>query len=174
VIMTSNIGSRQLKEFGQGVGFQTSSREASRSSNTKSVIENALRKSFAPEFLNRIDDVIIFEDIKREDIHRIVDIELAYVYNRIAELGYKIELAPAAREFIIDRGWDPNFGARPLKRAIQKYVEDNLAEEIIKSHLKEGDIIKIDFDESKEDIVVHVVPRGKPPKEKKENKKSAE
>ncbi len=170
IIMTSNIGSRQLKEFGAGVGFQTAAKESNKSGYAKSVIENALRKSFAPEFLNRIDDVIIFEDIHREDIHRIIDIELIQLYKRVSELGYKLEVSVKAKEFIIEKGWDPNFGARPLKRAIQKYIEDNLAEEIIKSGLKDGDTILVDFNEDKQDMTVNVVHA----KAHKEKKKSAE
>jgi ATP-dependent Clp protease ATP-binding subunit ClpC len=171
IIMTSNIGSRQLKEFGAGVGFQTSAKESNKSGYAKSIIENALRKSFAPEFLNRIDDVIIFEDIHREDIHRIIDIELIHLYKRMADLGYKLDVSVKAKEFIIDKGWDPNFGARPLKRAIQKYIEDNLAEEIIKSNVKEGDTILVDFNEEKQDMVITAV---HPAKAHKEKKKSAE
>jgi ATP-dependent Clp protease ATP-binding subunit ClpC len=171
IIMTSNIGSRQLKEFGQGVGFQTAAKESGKSGYSKSVIENALRKSFAPEFLNRIDDIVIFDDIKREDIHRIIDIELSHLHKRVEELGYKMIVSVKAKDFIIDRGWDPNFGARPLKRAIQKYIEDALAEEIIKSNLKEGAVINVDFDETKEEITMSVSNTEKPVKEKKESKK---
>lgn len=174
IIMTSNIGSRQLKEFGQGVGFQTTAKESNKSGYAKSIIENALRKSFAPEFLNRIDDVVIFEDIKREDIHKIIDIELSHLYKRVAELGYTLEVSIKAKDYIMDKGWDPNFGARPLKRAIQKYVEDILAEEIIKSSLKEGDLITVDFDDEKQEMTVNTTRAQKPPKEKKENKKNAE
>jgi ATP-dependent Clp protease ATP-binding subunit ClpC len=170
IIMTSNIGSRQLKEFGAGVGFQTAAKESNKAGYAKSIIENALRKSFAPEFLNRIDDLIIFEDIRREDIHRIIDIELTHLYKRVSDLGYKLDVSVKAKEFIIDKGWDPNFGARPLKRAIQKYIEDNLAEEIIKSNLKEGDTILVDFDEEKQNMVVsNVKPVTKSAKEKKKS-----
>jgi ATP-dependent Clp protease ATP-binding subunit ClpC len=171
IIMTSNIGSRQLKEFGQGVGFQTTSKESNKAGYAKSVIENALRKSFAPEFLNRIDDVVIFEDIKREDIHRIIDIELSHLYKRVSGLGYTVEITEKAKDFLMEKGWDPNFGARPLKRAIQKYVEDVLAEEIIKSKLKDGDTIKVDYDETKEEVFVTATPQAKPAKEKKEKNK---
>ncbi len=170
IIMTSNIGSRQLKEFGQGVGFQTAAKENNKAGYAKSVIENALRKSFAPEFLNRIDDVIIFEDIKREDIHRIIDIELSHLYKRVEILGYTVEITEKAKDFLMDKGWDPNFGARPLKRAIQKYVEDVLAEEIIKSKLKEGDVITVDYDSEKDDMTVSIAHQGKAVKEKKEKK----
>lgn len=156
IIMTSNIGSRQLKDFGMGVGFQTSAKESNKAGYAKSIIESALKKAFAPEFLNRIDDVIIFEDIKREDIHKIIDIELSYVENRIKSLGYKLKISVRAKDFIIDKGWDPNFGARPLKRAIQKYIEDNLAEEIIKSKLHEGDVINIDYNQKSDEIDIKI------------------
>ncbi|MEI6123638.1 MAG: ATP-dependent Clp protease ATP-binding subunit [Bacteroidota bacterium] len=167
VIMTSNIGSRQLKEFGQGVGFQTAAKESNKTGYAKSIIENALKKAFAPEFLNRIDDVIVFDDIKREDIHKIIDIELSFVEERIRVLGYKLKVLTKAKDFIIEKGWDHNFGARPLKRAIQKYIEDALAEEIIKSRLHEGDVITVDYDTMKEEIEVKILP-------KKTSKKDAE
>jgi ATP-dependent Clp protease ATP-binding subunit ClpC len=156
VIMTSNIGSRQLKDFGQGVGFSTSAKQASSSEYARGVIENALKKSFAPEFLNRIDDVIIFESLEREDIHKIIDIELKQLYDRIKNMGYHIVITPEAKDYIAEKGWDSQFGARPLKRAIQKYVEDTLAEEIIKTKLLESDIITVDYDKEKEEVFVKV------------------
>jgi ATP-dependent Clp protease ATP-binding subunit ClpC len=165
IIMTSNIGSRQLKEFGEGVGFQTAARESNKSGYAKSIIENALKKAFAPEFLNRVDDVVIFDDLKREDIHKIIDIELLHLVSRIKELGYNLSVTEKAKDFIMEKGWDPNFGARPLKRAIQKYIEDSLAEEIIKGKLN-GDII-IDFDDVKEEIFIKNETVKKPAKEKK-------
>ncbi|PKP23810.1 MAG: Clp protease ClpC [Bacteroidetes bacterium HGW-Bacteroidetes-22] len=158
VIMTSNIGSRQLKDFGQGVGFSTSARQSAQSEYARGVIENALKKSFAPEFLNRIDDIIIFESLERDDIHKIIDIELKSVIERVCKLRYRIEVSPEAKDFIADKGWDPQFGARPLKRAIQKYVEDALAEEIIKSHIHEGDQIVVDFDKEKDDVAIRIIP----------------
>ena len=162
IIMTSNIGSRQLKDFGQGVGFSTQAKKASKASNTTGVIENALKRAFAPEFLNRIDDVVIFDSLERESIHKIIDIELAHLYERMNKMGYKIKLTTKAKDFILERGWDENYGARPLKRAIQKYIEDPLAEEIIKSSLKEGDTITVDFDSKKDDLKVKVTkPRKK-------------
>jgi ATP-dependent Clp protease ATP-binding subunit ClpC len=163
--MTSNIGSRQLKEFGEGVGFQTAARESNKSGYAKSIIENALKKAFAPEFLNRVDDVVIFDDLKREDIHKIIDIELLHLVSRIKELGYNLSVTEKAKDFIMEKGWDPNFGARPLKRAIQKYIEDSLAEEIIKGKL-DGDII-IDFDDVKEEIFIKTETVKKQTKEKK-------
>ncbi len=145
VIMTSNIGSRQLKDFGSGVGFATSARLDSKHEIDKSIIENALKKAFAPEFLNRIDDVVIFNNLEREDIHKIIDIELKQLYARVADLGFQLSITKEAKDYIVEKGWDPSFGARPLKRAIQKYIEDELAEEIIKSNLSEGDQITVGF-----------------------------
>jgi ATP-dependent Clp protease ATP-binding subunit ClpC len=155
VIMTSNIGSRQLKDFGQGVGFTTSARAASTDANARSVVENALKKAFAPEFLNRIDDVIMFNPLTKEDIHKIIDIELANLFKRVENLGFKIKLSDEAKDFIADRGFDPSFGARPLKRAIQKYLEDPMAEEIIKSKLSEGDVVEVSLNADKTEIVVN-------------------
>ncbi len=164
IIMTSNIGSRQLKDFGTGVGFNTSARHSNSSELARGVIENALKKSFAPEFLNRIDDVMIFNSLSRDDIQKIIEIELQELYNRIHTLGYKIRVSAAAKNFIADKGYDEQFGARPLKRAIQKYIEDNLAEEIIKSSLSEGDIIQIDYDDKKEDVRVKIKKGQQKPK----------
>jgi len=166
IIMTSNIGSRQLKDFGQGVGFSTGAKQARASDFAKGVIENALRKAFAPEFLNRIDDVVMFDSLKREDIHKIIDIELKGLYNRIAGMGYEIDVTVEAKDYILEKGWDEQFGARPLKRAIQKYIEDPLAEEIIKSKIAEGDTISIGYDTKKADIVIKIL------KSKKKVKKS--
>jgi ATP-dependent Clp protease ATP-binding subunit ClpC len=160
VIMTSNIGSRQLKDFGSGVGFSTSARQSQSSSIAQSVIENALKKSFAPEFLNRIDDVIIFDSLEREDIHKIIDIELAHLFTRIKAMGYEPRITERAKDYILEKGWDEQFGARPLKRAIQKYVEDILAEEIILTKLAQGDIINIDFDPEIKDMKIII---EKPP-----------
>ena len=156
IIMTSNIGSRQLKDFGAGVGFGTASKTAQADSNAKSVIENALKKSFAPEFLNRIDDVIVFNALEREDIHSIIDIELEKLVLRIVDLGYKLILTDEAKDYIADKGFDKQYGARPLKRAIQKYIEDALAEEIVNSKLKEGDTIKMDLDKNKNELTIKI------------------
>ena len=165
VIMTSNIGSRQLKDFGQGVGFVTAAKQAASSDHARSVIENALKKSFAPEFLNRIDDVVIFDSLEREDIHKIIDIELSHLYERIKGMGYQIVVTDKAKDFICDKGWDAQFGARPLKRAIQKYVEDALAEEIIRTKLVSNDIINIDFDEESSSIKITIAKPESSPKE---------
>ena len=147
IIMTSNVGARQLKDFGQGVGFGTAAKVAQADDNSKSIIENALKKTFAPEFLNRIDDVIVFNALEKEDINLIIEIELKKLYGRINDLGYKLVLSDRAKAFIADKGFDRQFGARPLKRAIQKYVEDALAEEIITSKVGAGDEIFMDLEE---------------------------
>ena len=172
IIMTSNIGSRQLKDFGQGVGFSTSAKKQSKSTHAQGVIENALKRAFAPEFLNRIDDVVIFESLEREEIYKIIDIELAHLYKRIDEMDYKIKVSEKAKDYIIEKGWDEQFGARPLKRAIQKYIEDQLAEEIIKSSIKEGDTINVGFDAKKDDISITISKAKKKPIKKKNDKKS--
>ena len=156
IIMTSNIGARTLKDFGQGVGFGTSSKKSQADSHAKSVIENALKKTFAPEFLNRIDDVMVFNPLEREHIHKIIDIELDKLYERIVDLGYALELTDKAKDFIADKGFDKEYGARPLNRAIQKYVEDALAEEIINGKLKEGDTITMDLDKKTEELTIKV------------------
>jgi ATP-dependent Clp protease ATP-binding subunit ClpC len=154
--MTSNVGARQLKDFGQGVGFGTAARTAQVDDNSKSVIENALKKTFAPEFLNRIDDVIVFNALEKHDIDLIIEIELKKLTARIADLGYKLSLSDKAKAFIADKGFDKQFGARPLKRAIQKYVEDSLAEEIITSKIGSGDEIFMDIEEGAEELNVQV------------------
>jgi ATP-dependent Clp protease ATP-binding subunit ClpC len=156
IIMTSNIGSRQLKDFGAGVGFGTAAKAAQADANAKSVIENALKKSFAPEFLNRIDDVIVFNALEREDIHKIIDIELKKLVTRIEGLGYQLILSEQAKDYIADKGFDKQYGARPLKRAIQKYIEDALAEEIVNSSLKEGDSIHMDLNSEKEELTIKI------------------
>ena len=157
IIMTSNIGSRQLKEFGQGVGFTTSAKVAQADTNAKSVVENALKRAFAPEFLNRIDDVIVFNSLQKEDIFKIIDIELKELFGRLLLMGYQIQLTENAKEFIAEKGFDPNFGARPLNRAIQKYLEDPIAEEILKGELKEGDTLEVDFVKDAEEVAVKVI-----------------
>ena len=158
IIMTSNIGSRQLKDFGQGVGFGTQAKKDAKDEYSRSVIENALKRSFAPEFLNRIDDVIVFNSLERDDIHKIIDVELKKLFMRINEMGYQLELTEKAHDFIAEKGWDEQYGARPLKRAIQKYVEDVLAEEIIRTKINVGEKIIIDYDDEKQDMVVNVIP----------------
>ncbi len=147
LIMTSNIGTRQLNEYGRGVGFESSAKKASYDASAKTIIENALKKTFAPEFLNRIDDVIMFNALTKEDIFKIIDIELKGLYKRVKELGYNLKLTPAAKNYVAEKGFDPKFGARPLKRALQKYVEDAMAETIIKAEIQKGDSITVGFSE---------------------------
>jgi len=168
IIMTSNIGARQLKDFGAGVGFGTSSKVAQADAHAKGIIEGALKKSFAPEFLNRIDDIVIFNSLERDDIHSIIDIELDKLLNRISDLGYTLNLSSKAKDYIADKGFDKKYGARPLKRAIQKYIEDALAEEIVNSKLAEGDTIAMDLDEKKNELTIKIKKAKKTPEEQKE------
>jgi ATP-dependent Clp protease ATP-binding subunit ClpC len=156
IIMTSNIGARQLKDFGQGVGFGTAAKKSQADSHQKSVIENALKKAFAPEFLNRIDDVVVFNTLEREDIHKIIDIELEKLFSRVKDIGYDLNLTEKAKDYIAEKGFDKQYGARPLKRAIQKYIEDALAEEIVNSKLEEGDSIFMDLDKKKDTLTIKI------------------
>ena len=143
IIMTSNIGARQVKDFGTGVGFETTSIKSQADDIEKNVINNALKKTFAPEFLNRVDDIVIFNSLEKNDIYQIVEIELKALISRIEKLGYKVSLTTDAKSFICEKGFDKKNGARPLKRAIQKYIEDLLAEEIVNNKIKEGDNLEI-------------------------------
>jgi len=154
LIMTSNIGARQLQDFGTGVGFGTKAKEEAKDDNSKAVIQNALRKAFSPEFLNRVDDMIMFRSLQREDIHKIIDLELNKLFDRIKGLGYFLELTEKAKDFIVDQGYDEKFGARPLKRAIQRYIEDPLAEGIINQNLGEGDTVLMDKEEGKDELTL--------------------
>jgi ATP-dependent Clp protease ATP-binding subunit ClpC len=156
VILTSNIGTRQIAEFGHGVGFNTTAMKSTRDEQTKSILQKALQKTFAPEFLNRIDDVIMFNSLGKEEINKIIDLELKGLYERVQSLGYQLKIASAARDFIAERGFDATYGARPLKRAIQKYLEDPMAEVLIKSNLKEGDHIIVAFDSVKSEIKIKI------------------
>ncbi|AEH02449.1 ATP-dependent Clp protease ATP-binding subunit [Lacinutrix sp. 5H-3-7-4] len=156
IIMTSNIGARKLKDFGTGIGFGTASQKSQEDANARAVIQNALKKSFAPEFLNRIDDVVVFNALEKEDINKIIDIELDKLLIRIKGLGYTLQLTDTAKNYIADKGFDKQYGARPLKRAIQKYVEDALAEEIITSSITDGDIIKMDLDDKTDEIKITI------------------
>jgi ATP-dependent Clp protease ATP-binding subunit ClpC len=153
IIMTSNIGVRDLKDFGAGIGFATQSRSAGTDDLMKSTIQNALRKAFSPEFLNRLDDVIVFNSLQREHIHRIIDLTLGKLFSRLNTLGYKIELTEKAKDFLSEKGFDPQYGARPLNRAIQKYLEDPVAEEILKGDISEGDTIVADHDGTSEVLI---------------------
>ncbi|MFA6946719.1 MAG: ATP-dependent Clp protease ATP-binding subunit, partial [Pedobacter sp.] len=169
IIMTSNIGARQLKDFGQGVGFSTVAKSSQADTYSRGVIENALKRAFAPEFLNRVDDVVVFNSLTKEDIFKIIDIELKSLFDRIHGLGYEVKLTEAAKDFIAEKGYDSNFGARPLKRAIQKHLEDPIAEEILKGELTEGDTMEVDYDKEKEEI--RILSKTKAVKRKKEEKK---
>ena len=153
IIMTSNIGVRQLKDFGTGVGFATATKTENADELGRGVIEKALKRTFSPEFLNRIDDVVIFNSLSEEHIGVIIDIIMKDVVKRLSTLGFSLELMPGAKKFIAEKGYDPQFGARPLHRAIQKYLEDPLAEEILNGHIKEGDSVKADYDENEKKIV---------------------
>ena len=166
IIMTSNIGARELKDFGQGIGFNTKAKQSSTESESKRVIQKALKRSFSPEFLNRIDDVIIFNNLNKEDINKIIDIEMNSLLKRIHTLGYTVKISKKAKDFIAEKGFDPKFGARPLKRAIQKYFEDPLSEEIINAKIKEGDNIKVDLNKEKTGLLVKINNIKKPKKKK--------
>jgi len=168
IILTSNIGTRDIKDFGDGVGFGTNAKKTSSDSRTRSTIENALKKAFAPEFLNRIDDIVIFNSLERTDISKIIDIELAKLYSRLEKLGYKVDLTTEAKDFISEKGWDKDFGARPLKRAIQKYIEDLLAEMLVNKQLTEGETVTLDVNEAKDGL------EGKTQKTKKSAEKSSQ
>lgn len=167
IIMTSNVGARKLKDFGTGVGFGTSAQREQESANARGVIENALKKAFAPEFLNRIDDVVVFNNLERSHIDKIIDIELEKLLERISDLGYKLKLSKKAKDFIAEKGFDKQYGARPLKRALQKYVEDAIAEQIIKSNIQEGDVIAMDL--KKEEVALSISIKSTKSKPKEEN-----
>lgn len=154
IILTSNIGTRQLKDFGQGVGFTT--RTTDERETSRNVIQKALDRAFSPEFLNRVDDIVMFDQLDKEAIFKIIDIELAGFYKRIEQLGFKLVLTDDAKTFIAEKGYDVQFGARPLKRAIQKYLEDELAEMIIRATVQEGDTIKVDFDNQEYKITTRI------------------
>lgn len=165
VIMTSNIGSRQLKEFGRGVGFSTGKTPEQENEHAKYIVQKALKKAFAPEFLNRIDDVIMFNQLEKKHIHQIIDIEIEGLYKRVEALNYKLKISPAAKDFIAEKGYDPQFGARPLKRAIQKYLEDEMAEIIIKASIVEGDTISVGYDKKNEKLQMRILSKNKALKE---------
>ena len=160
--MTSNIGARQVKDFGNGLGFETSSQKAQSSEIEKGVIQKELKKTFSPEFLNRVDDIVIFNNLEKKHIRKIVDIELIKLIDRITKLGYKIEISNSARDYITEKGYDSKYGARPLNRAIQKYVEDLVAENVVNNSIVEGDKILIDKNKKQDNLELIV-------KEKVEN-----
>jgi ATP-dependent Clp protease ATP-binding subunit ClpC len=170
IIMTSNIGSRQLKDFGKGVGFSTGAKEKAIDEYTKSVIEGALKRSFSPEFLNRIDDLIIFNPLNEEDITKIIDLQLELLYKRINVMGYQIKVSDKAKKLLAEKGYDPQYGARPLKRVIQKYLEDQIAEEILKSEINEGDTIAVDLNKDDEKTLSIKIEHAKPAKASKADK----
>ena len=154
IIMTSNIGVRQLKDFGSGVGFATKAMKDSQDDIARGTIQKALKRTFSPEFLNRIDDVMIFNSLGKEEIHKIIDIALKDVLGRLNDMGLNMELSMAAKDFLSDKGYDPQFGARPLHRAIQKYLEDPLAEEILHERIKEGDTVVVDHKEGETELIL--------------------
>ena len=164
IILTSNIGTRDLKDFGDGVGFGTTAKKTNTDVRARSTIENALKKAFAPEFLNRIDDIVIFNNLEKEHIAKIIDLELSKLYGRLDKLGYTVELTDEAKDFIADKGWDKDFGARPLKRAIQKYIEDLLAEMLVNKEFEEGETVLLKMNEEKTALVGEV--QKETPKEK--------
>ena len=156
LIMTSNIGTRQLKDFGRGIGFSAQASGEVDKEYSRSVIQKALNKAFAPEFLNRVDDIIMFDQLDKDAIHKIIDIELKGLYKRVSDLGYTLEITPAAKDFVASKGYDVQFGARPLKRAIQKYLEDEMAELIIRASVGEGDTMIVDFDPETQRVISSV------------------
>ncbi|MGC6480353.1 MAG: ATP-dependent Clp protease ATP-binding subunit [Flavobacteriaceae bacterium] len=157
IIMTSNIGARKLKDFGTGVGFETSAQKTQSQEIEKGIIDQELKKTFTPEFLNRVDDIVIFNGLAAEDIRKIVDIEVDRLVKRVEKLGYNIEISEAARNFIAEKGYDPKYGARPLNRAIQKYVEDLLAEQVVSDSIKAGDQVTIDHENKKDELLCSIV-----------------
>ena len=150
IILTSNIGTRDLKDFGDGGGFGTSAKKSNTDARARATIESALKKAFSPEFLNRIDDIIIFNALEKEDIKKIIDLELNKLYKRLEKLNYSIQLTDDAKDFIAEKGWDKDFGARPLKRAIQKYIEDLLAEMLVNKQFTEGEEVVLKLNEAKD------------------------
>jgi len=156
IIMTSNIGARQVKDFGRGLGFETASQKAQSSEIEKGVIEKELKKTFSPEFLNRIDDIIVFNSLEKKDIRKIVDIELVKLIHRIEELGYAIEISDKAKDFIAEKGFDSKYGARPLNRSIQKHIEDLIAENVVNNSIKEGDRLLLDHTNEEDALSLRV------------------
>lgn len=170
IIMTSNIGVRDLKDFGSGIGFSTQAKRENEDNIMKDTIQKALKKTFSPEFLNRLDDVIIFNSLGRDDIHKIIDISLKKLLNRIEAMGYKVSLTEKAKDFLSEKGYDPQYGARPLNRAIQKYLEDQIAEEILKGEVNEGDTLHADHDGKSEELKIKVRKKRTPKKKEEDSK----
>jgi hypothetical protein len=156
IIMTSNIGVRHLEDFGTGIGFSTQSKSVVIEEEKKSIIDKELKKKFAPEFINRLDDIIIFNSLRQEDIHKIVEIELKKLEKRSKEIGYTLKINSSVKEYLGNEGYDEKFGARPLNRAIQKFIEDPISEEILRNEDKENTVIKITFDKVKDKIVIKI------------------
>ena len=165
LIMTSNIGTREISEFGNSIGFSNKSSDDKLSDYTKQVIERSLKKAFAPEFLNRIDDIVQFKQLTKDDIYKIIDIELKGLYSRIEQLNYKIKLTDSAKEYIVERGYDAKFGARPLKRAIQKFLEDPMAEYMLSGEASPGDTIQVTYDKVKDEIKIKTQKKKEEPVE---------
>ena len=170
--MTSNIGARQLKDFGQGIGFNTNAKKLNEKNYSKGVIEKALKRAFSPEFLNRIDDIVLFNNLDKNDINSIIDIEMNSLLDRINLLGYTVNISKDAKDFISEKGFDIKFGARPLKRAIQKYFEDPLSERIINSEINSGDKIKVTLNKNKLELNMTVLKARKKSTKKSKEKSS--
>jgi ATP-dependent Clp protease ATP-binding subunit ClpC len=168
IIMTSNIGVRDLKDFGSGIGFAPASKRENDEEHMKATIQNALKRAFSPEFLNRLDDLIVFNSLQREHIHKIIDLTLRKLFDRIIQLGYQVELTDKAKDFLAEKGYDHQFGARPLNRAIQKYLEDPVAEEILKGEVEEGGTILADYDGKSETLTIKVKKAKASSREKKD------
>lgn len=168
IIMTSNIGVRDLKDFGSGIGFASAAKRESDEEHMKTTIQNALKRAFSPEFLNRLDDLIVFNTLQREHIHKIIDLSLRKLFDRIIQLGYNVELTDKAKDFLAEKGYDQQFGARPLNRAIQKYLEDPVAEEILKGEVEEGGTILAEYDGKSETLTIKVKKAKASSKEKKD------
>jgi ATP-dependent Clp protease ATP-binding subunit ClpC len=168
IIMTSNVGARKLQEFGTGVGFGTQSKNNAHDEIAEGVIQDSLKKAFSPEFLNRIDDVIVFKSLDKENIKRIVDIPLSEVVGRVKEMGYVLKIEDTLKEYLVEKGYDEKYGARPLNRAIQKYVEDPISEKVLEGELSIGDTITISYNTKIEDVKVDI---KKPKNSKKKEDK---
>ncbi len=169
IIMTSNIGVRDLKDFGSGIGFATATKRENEEEAMKATIQSALKRVFSPEFLNRLDDVIVFNSLQREHIHKIIDLTLKKLFDRIIQLGYTVELSDKAKDFLAEKGYDQQFGARPLNRAIQKYLEDPVAEEILKGEVEENGIIVADYEGAGDVLTIKTKKPKASSKEKKDN-----
>jgi ATP-dependent Clp protease ATP-binding subunit ClpC len=168
IIMTSNIGVRDLKDFGAGIGFASATKRENDEEHMKSTIQNALKRAFSPEFLNRLDDLIVFNSLQREHIHRIIDLSLRKLFDRIIQIGYNVELTDKAKDFLAEKGYDHQFGARPLNRAIQKYLEDPVAEEILKGEVEEGGTILAEYDGKGDVLTIKIKKAKASSKEKKD------